>query len=227
MFIDLPRDEQAKVRAAVKAAIAAELQANGGGNWDALMARPDLAPHFKTVSDRRRFFNWLKAVKNPTPVDTTRPHTDREETNRHQAWSKEQAKAFTDAGHSMASPRMVQRYGRRIYDLEAEARQMLADADALRLHATTPDPSGPMGFRIVDIKSFQAASAMRNDALRRLTELQAQRLEFEDLEHLHDGILALVDAALAEFPDLQRQMYEGLQTIAEGGEPGAEPDGAQ
>lgn len=215
----LPTAERGALKAKVKEAIAAHLQRVGPRDWRVVIEHPEWAKYFQSASGQRRFKKWVKEVREPVPMDKTRPHEGRSAAETHQQWSKETAKAFLKEGSTLATPRMVTRYGRTLPDLEQHVDQQVADALALRLHATSPNHRCLLGFQIDDPKLFKDAHGMMDKALERRAQLQSQMLEMEDRAKVYEQLEHLIDTVLSAHPDLQRQMREGLLAVVSGDAP--------
>ena len=198
----------AALRRQIDAAILEQLSKPGRLKWDELRERPEFAHMVGKAAGaagRRKFFNWVKKLRQPIPADRTRPHLGRETAEQSFAQAEDWARRTSRDLPAPAAPSYRMRVGAkadRKVDLIRELGRLFADAERMREEAMTPDPGKADGWRIGDPKMFEASIRLRLAVTREATDILQDLCDLSQLRRYPELLAECLRDTLGDFPDV-------------------------
>lgn len=193
-------------------AIGAHLREHGREDWHLLRERPEYAHVIGSISGAtgdRRFWRWVRKVREDMPPDHTKPHDGRYANQAHKAWSAEEARRATEEIGVPISASFFMKSG-------ADGLQTLSMYEALQ-DAWTDLRSALEVIERETFKPRDKAMLLAANAQARIKVMDAAvriHRQLSDTDALHARYRALFQLILedcAPFPDLQAALLRRLK----------------
>lgn len=211
-------ETDAVLKAAVLAEIRAHLLVYGPNNWQILRDKyPEIG--------ERKFFRWVKAVREPTPDDSKRPQRGGSKFSPERL---EAARAAQDDGvrrarlaatkNVPAAPSPAYMMGRgvaaeRSIDFLAAVGEIWADAQLLRDHAVKrSEETGEVSIK--NPMMFARSIGSRIEVMETALKVMQEIWDLRHMQSFYDEIVAIiVDEIGPAHPEIQRRILERLQAL--------------
>jgi hypothetical protein len=213
-----PGQAELGLKTEILAAIAEHLRVQGPRRWKLVRERLEFAPVIGEQAGeagRRKFYRWLKSVREPMAADRTRPHEGRTVAEDALADAAERARIAAERHLPAApSPAFFMKLG-----AEAEVRvdfvgaidEVWNDFQLIRAQAFEDDGSG--GHRLKSPKVLMESAKSRLATIETVVRLVKEIYDLDALHRRYRCLSDIIITELADVPDIQMRVLDRLEAL--------------